>query len=141
MLQAFRTGSPLLKPISKAILEVTENETIQNIEKRYFGEGYISQYQDKDISGTGSSLTSYSFAGLFTVTAFLTLLAVVCSECSFAISRYRNQNIASISKVHSIEATRGISPESNQQDLKEVVILGQEAESNEQQVLQESTLN
>ncbi|XP_074365279.1 glutamate receptor 2.5-like [Apium graveolens] len=136
---AFRTGSPLLKPISKAILEVTENETIRNIEKRYFGEGYISElYQDKDISGNGSSLTAYSFVGLFTVTAFLTLLAVICSECSFAISRYRNQNIPSLSRVHSIEATDDISPESDPQDFKEVVILGQEAESNEEQLLEES---
>lgn len=130
-----------MKPISKAILVVTENETIRDIEEKYFGKGYISEYQDKDISGNGSSLTSYSFAGLFTVTAFLTLLAVVCSECSFAISRYRNQNVASISRIHSVEATRDISPEIDLQDFKEVVILGHEAESNDRQVLQESTLH
>ncbi|KAK1399850.1 glutamate receptor 2.5-like [Heracleum sosnowskyi] len=130
---AFPTGSDLVKPISKAILDVMENGTIQEIEKRYFGAGYISPNQDKDISA--SSLTSYSFVGLFTVAAFLTLLAVVCSECSFAISRYRNQNVASISRVHSIESTHDVSSVSDSQDFKEVVILGPEAEIDEQQVL------
>lgn len=127
--------------MSKAILRVIEDGTIQDIEKRYFGAGYIAQYQNKDLSGNGSSLTPYSFAGLFTVAASLTLLAVVCSECSFAISRYRNQNhVASNSRVHSIEAIRDVSPENELQDL-EAVILGQEAERVKQQVLEESTHN
>ncbi|WOH01175.1 hypothetical protein DCAR_0520556 [Daucus carota subsp. sativus] len=134
---AFRTGSPLLKPISEAILEVMERGKIQEIEKRYFGKGYVTQYQDEDKDD--SKLTSYSFAGLFAITAVLSLLALVCSECSFAISRYRNRSVDSISRVHSIEVTGDLFRESHQQESKEEVeILGQEADSNRQQVLQES---
>ncbi|XP_063950512.1 glutamate receptor 2.9-like [Daucus carota subsp. sativus] len=41
---AFPTGSPLSKPISKAILDIMEEGKIQQMEKRYFGVGtsYIS---------------------------------------------------------------------------------------------------
>lgn len=114
-----------------------ERGKIQEIEKRYFGKGYVTQYQDEDKDD--SKLTSYSFAGLFAITAVLSLLALVCSECSFAISRYRNRSVDSISRVHSIEVTGDLFRESHQQESKEEVeILGQEADSNRQQVLQES---
>lgn len=75
--------------ISKAILDVMENGSIQEIEKKYFGDGYHSQlYQIGEISRNNPSLTAYSFAGLFTITGFLTILALVCSECSFALTRH-----------------------------------------------------
>lgn len=118
-----------------------EKGTIQDIEKDYFGEGYISGFKDEDISREGSSLTTYSFAGLFTITGFLALLALVCSECSSTISRYLDPDGADISEVNSVdEATGVISPEGGQQDsMVQVEITGQEVESDEQQVLQEST--
>lgn len=66
-----------------------ENGSIQEIEKKYFGDGYHSQsYQIEEISRNNPSLTAYSFAGLFTITGFLTILALVCSECSFALTRH-----------------------------------------------------
>lgn len=102
----FPIGSPLSKPVSKAVLDVMEKGTIQDIEKRYFGVGYTSQYHDEDLSRDGPSLTSYSFAGLFTITAFLTLLALGCSECSFVISRCYSHT-----GVHSVEMTHDVPPD------------------------------
>lgn len=100
---------------------------IQEIQKNYFGEGYASWYQAEDISQDSPSLTSYSFAGLFTITTFLTLLALVCSKCSVFISRYRNPHVANISRVDSIEMTGDVCPENDrQEDSKEDDNLGQE---------------
>ncbi|KAK1399849.1 Glutamate receptor [Heracleum sosnowskyi] len=134
---AFPSGSPLSKPISKAILDIMEEGKIQQIEKRYFGVGYTFQYHAEDISREGPSLTAYSFAGLFTITAFLTLLALVCSEISFVISRYRNLN-ANISRVQSLKMTDDVPTEENdQRDSKEEVeILGQEETNDEQEQVQ-----
>lgn len=87
----------------KAVLDVMEKGTIQDIEKRYFGVGYTSQRDNEDLSRDGPSLTSYSFAGLFTITAFLMLLALRCSECSFAISKCHSHKVTSSFRVHSIE--------------------------------------
>lgn len=115
-LQAFPTGSPLSKPVSEATLQVMEKGTIQQIEKTYFGEGYTSQYAGEDKSRGSPSLTTYNFAGLFTVTAFLTLLALACFECSFLISSYRNQNVAIISRVQSIEMTQDDQQDSSEDD-------------------------
>ncbi|KAK1399845.1 Glutamate receptor [Heracleum sosnowskyi] len=96
---AFPIGSPLSKPISKAILELRESGIMQNIEKRYFDVGNTSYYDAEDASQEDPRFTSLSFAGLFIIAAFFTLLALVCSECSFAMSRYR---------VHSFEMTHDV---------------------------------
>lgn len=135
MFQAFPSGSPLSKPISKAILDVMEEGKIQQIEKRYFGTIYTFQYHADNISRDGPSLTAYSFSGLFTITAFLTLLALVCSECSFAISRYRNLNV-NISRVQSFEMTDDVpSDENDERDSKEEAeIIDQEENNDEQDV-------
>ncbi|KAK1399848.1 Glutamate receptor [Heracleum sosnowskyi] len=134
---AFPTGSPLSKPISKAILDVMEKGTIRQIEKNYFGVGYTSQYAGEDISRDSPSLTAFSFAGLFTITAFLTLLALVCSECSFAISRYRRRNAVD---VHSIKVTDDVCSENGRQVPKEEDrVLELELEESHEQVVQEPT--
>ncbi|XP_017251960.1 glutamate receptor 2.1-like [Daucus carota subsp. sativus] len=122
---AFPTGSPLSKPISEAILNVMEKGTIQDIEKNYFGPGYTSQYAGEDLSRDSPSLTTYSFAGLFTITAFLTLLALICSECSFAISSYRSRN--------SINPAEDVPPK-NEQDSEGVDEILEQEESHEQEV-------
>ncbi|KAK1379909.1 Glutamate receptor [Heracleum sosnowskyi] len=96
---AFPTGSPLAKPVSESILRLREAGTMQQIEKKYFEAQ--SQYDAEDISQQVPSLTSYSFAGLFIITALFTLLALVCSECSSIISRYR---------IHSMEMTHDVPP-------------------------------
>ncbi|XP_017250102.1 glutamate receptor 2.8-like isoform X1 [Daucus carota subsp. sativus] len=139
---AFPTGSPLSKPISKAILDIMEEGKIQQIEKRYFGVGYTFQYHAEDIPRDGPSLTSYSFAGLFTITAFLTVVALVCSECSSAISRFRNLHAVNISRVQSVEMTDYVSSDEDEpQDSKEKAeILGQE-ESNDGQVVQTTNIH
>ena len=119
-----------------------EEGKIQQIEKRYFGVGYTFQYHAEDIPRDGPSLTSYSFAGLFTITAFLTVVALVCSECSSAISRFRNLHAVNISRVQSVEMTDYVSSDEDEpQDSKEKAeILGQE-ESNDEQVVQPTNVH
>lgn len=102
-----------------------EKGTIQDIEKNYFGPGYTSQYAGEDLSRDSPSLTTYSFAGLFTITAFLTLLALICSECSFAISSYRSRN--------SINPAEDVPPK-NEQDSEGVDEILEQEESHEQEV-------
>lgn len=116
-----------------------EKGSIQQLEKTYFGQGYTTQYAGEDISRDSPSLTSYNFVGLFAVTAFLTLLAWGCFECSFIISRYRDRN-AAISRVQSIEMTQDASAENDQQDFKEGEFLSQE-ESNQQVVQDHTSIN
>ena len=103
-----------------------EKGTIQDIEKNYFGPGYTSQYAGEDLSRDSPSLTTYSFAGLFTITAFLTLLALICSECSFAISSYRNRN--------SINPAEDVPPKNDEQDSEGVDEILKQEESHEQEV-------
>ena len=119
-----------------------EEGKIQQIEKRYFGVGYTFQYHAEDIPRDGPSLTSYSFAGLFTITALLTVVALVCSECSSAISRFRNLHAVNISRVQSAEMTDYVSSDEDEpQDSKEEAeILGQE-ESNDEQVVQTTNIH
>lgn len=79
---------------------------MQRIEKRYFDVGNTSYYDAEDVSQEDPRFTSYSFAGLFIIAAFFTLLALVCSEFSFAMSKYR---------VHSMELTHDIPPQNDLQ--------------------------
>lgn len=59
-----------------------ECDTIDNIEKRYFGDksGRGQDQAMQTSSTTQMSLTSYSFAGLYLVTGIATLLALIVSE-------------------------------------------------------------
>ncbi|KAL8149510.1 hypothetical protein AgCh_006500 [Apium graveolens] len=128
---AFPIGSPLSKAISKAILDLRELGTMRKIEKKYFDAGNTSYYDAEDVSQE-PSFTANSFAGLFIITAFLTLLALVCSECSFALSKYR---------VHSIEMTHDVSPQNDlhDQQKEEDDEISSEEVRKEQDLLQEIT--
>ncbi|KAL8145213.1 glutamate receptor 2.3-like [Apium graveolens] len=96
---AFPTGSPLSKPMSKAIFSLRESGRMRLIERRYFEVGRTSKYEAEDASQINPSLTTSSFAGLFIVTALLTLL-----------TRYR---------VHSLMMTHDVRGEIDLQDHKE----------------------
>lgn len=106
------TGSPLSKPISKAILDVMENGQLRQIERNYFEVRRASQGDAEDASrkgpGPSPSLRTIDFAGLFLITACLALIALVCFEYSCIISK---------SRVHSIEMA--LAPESELQDHRE----------------------
>lgn len=80
--QAFPKYSNLTSDFSRAILNVTESDSIDDIKKRYFGDkiGGAQDQSTQTSSTTSTSLTSHSFAGLFLVTGIATLLALIVSE-------------------------------------------------------------
>jgi len=73
-LQAFPRGSPLTPEISRGILELASNGTMDELEKRLYGD---TSCPDKDDSQTSSSLTLHSFLGLFIITGTTSLLALI----------------------------------------------------------------
>ncbi|CAD6219185.1 unnamed protein product [Miscanthus lutarioriparius] len=67
-------GSPLTPEISRGILELASNGTMDELEKQLYGD---TSYPDKDDSQTSSSLTLHSFLGLFIITGTTSLLALI----------------------------------------------------------------
>ena len=64
-MQAFQKGSPLVADVSRAVLQVTE-EQMRNISNHWFGEP-TSCDQQKGASVTSDTLTLESFKGLFII--------------------------------------------------------------------------
>ncbi|XP_054820443.1 glutamate receptor 2.5-like isoform X2 [Prosopis cineraria] len=80
---AFPKGSNLTSYFSRAILNVRESEEMDKIEEKYFGSSDDNEDQGLSNSSSNevsSSLTTYSFAGLFIVIVILSLLALLVSE-------------------------------------------------------------
>ncbi|KAJ7955738.1 Glutamate receptor-like protein [Quillaja saponaria] len=81
---AFPQKSNLTSYFSRAILNVTQNVTMDQIEKKYFGSNNgVLEVQDQFAQNSDSpstSLTAHSFAGLFMITGIATLLALIFSE-------------------------------------------------------------
>ncbi|KAK7291903.1 hypothetical protein RIF29_07445 [Crotalaria pallida] len=80
---AFPVNSNLTSYFSRAILNVTQGDSMGNIERKYFGKSDDDAVQDKteDLSSSDTpNLTTYSFAGLFIITGIVTVLALVVSE-------------------------------------------------------------
>ncbi|KAI4344370.1 hypothetical protein L6164_011604 [Bauhinia variegata] len=77
---AFPRNSNLTSYFSRAILNVTESDIMDEIEHKYFGKDDGVQDQSGSISSDTPSLTSRSFAGLFLITGIATLLALAISE-------------------------------------------------------------
>ncbi|KAK4257647.1 hypothetical protein QN277_007210 [Acacia crassicarpa] len=78
---AFPFGSNLTSHFSRAILNVTESDIMDRIQKKYFGEddsGGTGQVSSS--STTTASLTFHSFQGLFLVTGIVTVMALIVSE-------------------------------------------------------------
>nr|XP_029118701.1 glutamate receptor 2.7 [Elaeis guineensis] len=71
----FPKGSPLVADVSRAILDVTENGNMTDIEKILYGDGNCLNQSDTTITSNG--LTLNSFWGLFLVTGAATLCALV----------------------------------------------------------------
>ncbi|CAH1432653.1 unnamed protein product [Lactuca virosa] len=80
---AFPLGSPLVPYMSRAILNITESDMMRDLKEKHFGDKYSSQDFNPQISPEAPGLNAYNFAGLFIVTAFATMIALLCSESSF----------------------------------------------------------
>ncbi|KAJ7955741.1 Glutamate receptor-like protein [Quillaja saponaria] len=82
---AFPYNSNLTSYFSRAILNVTQSETIYQLEKKHFGSS-TGALEAEDVDGEISSdsaspsLTAYSFGGLFMITGIATFLALLVSE-------------------------------------------------------------
>ncbi|GAA0140408.1 transmembrane signal receptor [Lithospermum erythrorhizon] len=109
---AFPIGSPLVHHFSKAILEVTQNRSLCDIEINdgvAVGYPYVND-DSSSISQDNPSLTASDFGGLFIIVGSATLLAVFCSECPLGkalcrnLTEYSNRCLSfSPGRVHSIE--------------------------------------
>ncbi|MED6185690.1 hypothetical protein PIB30_059550 [Stylosanthes scabra] len=86
---AFARNSSLTAAFSRGILNVSESEELEKIEEKYFGKimnnnGWEDQTDGSSTSSSSSSspssLTLYSFSGLFLITGIATLLALLVSE-------------------------------------------------------------
>ncbi|XP_020227776.1 glutamate receptor 2.8 [Cajanus cajan] len=78
---ALRKNSTLTASFSRAILNVTESDLMNEIEEKYFGKNEIGgEDSSTEISSGPLSLTFHSFAGLFMITGVATLLALLVSE-------------------------------------------------------------
>ena len=74
LVQAFPIGSPLVPYISRAILNVTQdNKKMQELEKKHFGDKTTCQDQSSTLSSDRPSLSVYSFGGLFIVTGLASI--------------------------------------------------------------------
>ncbi|XP_028773693.1 glutamate receptor 2.7-like isoform X1 [Neltuma alba] len=82
---AFPLGSTLTSHFSRAILNMRESPKMDEIEHKYFGssnddEGQSRSNPSLDDDASPSSLTTYSFAGLFMLIGVFSLLALIVSE-------------------------------------------------------------
>ncbi|KAJ8758711.1 hypothetical protein K2173_000432 [Erythroxylum novogranatense] len=71
----FPKGSPLVSDVSRAILGVTEGETMKKIEEKWFGKE--ASCPDPSTSFSSNSLGVESFWGLFLITGGVSLLALL----------------------------------------------------------------
>ncbi|TKY54620.1 Glutamate receptor 2.8 [Spatholobus suberectus] len=78
---AFPLNSNLTAHFSRAILKVTESDSMNEIEEKYFGKNVIGgEDPSAQMSSGTQSLTFHSFAGLFLITGIATFLALLVSE-------------------------------------------------------------
>ncbi|XP_039119469.1 glutamate receptor 2.8-like [Dioscorea cayenensis subsp. rotundata] len=83
----FPFGSPLSRDVSRAILNVTESDTMKAIERKWFGD---LKSCPSDSSKLGSSRLNFrSFGGLFLITGVVSVLALILF---FTIYIYQNWN-------------------------------------------------
>nr|XP_043626892.1 glutamate receptor 2.8-like [Erigeron canadensis] len=92
---AFPKGSPLVHDVSRAVLQVTENQ-IANISKQWFGDSSSCDQQNK-ATLTSDRLSLDSFKGLFCITAASSTAALL-----FFFHRFLYQNREIIASQHSI---------------------------------------
>ena len=78
--QAFAIGSPLLQTFSRAVINVTESETMIEMKKKYLGFSTLNKPQPNQ--PLPQSLDVQSFIGLFIFMGIVTLGAIVSSELS-----------------------------------------------------------
>ncbi|GJS00403.1 glutamate receptor 2.8-like protein [Tanacetum coccineum] len=79
---AFQKGSPLVADVSRAVLQVTE-EQMRNISNQWFGEP-TSCDQQKEASLTSDRLSLESFKGLFIIAGLSSTSALLLFLCRFS---------------------------------------------------------
>lgn len=89
---AFPAGSPMATEVSRAIVELTERDDIDLIERKWFGEpGSCGD----GVDASNASLTLWNFSGLFLVTAVAATLVLLVYLVMF-IYRERHQVRAAV---------------------------------------------
>ena len=88
LFQAFPRNSPLVSTFSKAILNITQNKTTYDrIKSKYFSSDIISVYESTSPSDN-PNLTVESFGGLFIITLFTSVLALLVHLFKFLHSKW-----------------------------------------------------
>ncbi|GJX31314.1 hypothetical protein Tco_0241169, partial [Tanacetum coccineum] len=77
---AFAIGSPLLQTFSRAVINVTENDTMIHMKKKYLGFSTLNKPQPNQ--PLPQSLDVQSFIGLFIFMGIVILGAIASSELS-----------------------------------------------------------
>ena len=78
--QAFAIGSPLLQTFSRAVINVTESETMMEMKQKYLG--FSTRNKPQPNQPLPQSLDVQSFIVLFIFMGIVTLGAIVSSELS-----------------------------------------------------------
>ncbi|XP_058113839.1 glutamate receptor 2.8-like [Magnolia sinica] len=87
----FPKGSPLVPDVSRAILNVTEGDTMVAIERKWFG--HQTTCPDQSATMASNSLTFASFRGLFLIASIASTSALVIFSISF-LFEHKNVLIA-----------------------------------------------
>ncbi|CAK7354082.1 unnamed protein product [Dovyalis caffra] len=90
--QAFHKGSPLVPDVSRAVLNMTEGDKMNEIEDACFGKQ--SNCPDSSTSVTSNSLSLKSFWGLFLIAGIASLLALIMFMVMFV---YQERKVLSSS--------------------------------------------
>ncbi|XBI81382.1 hypothetical protein VPH35_090295 [Triticum aestivum] len=105
---AFPKCSPLVEDFSRAILSITEGDTIILIEMKWIGDQHACQNDGTTIGS--SSLNFKNFSGLFLLTGVASTSALLIALVMFLYKRYKIRNITC-----QIETTADSNPSHNMQ--------------------------
>lgn len=76
-------GSPLVLDVSRAILELTEEEKLARIENKWFGDQAGACVSKRNSTDSSSLLELRSFSGLFLTNAVVSVLALLIHLATF----------------------------------------------------------
>ncbi|XP_078150472.1 glutamate receptor 2.8-like isoform X2 [Carex rostrata] len=91
---AFPKGSPLVADISRAILNITDGDEINQIQKKWIGDSNC--LNSGSITMESNTLNFLSFRGLFIITGVVsTICIIIYATKSFCKNRQKNTNVVS----------------------------------------------
>lgn len=118
-IQALEKGNPLLSDISKAILNVTGGDTINQIEKKWIG--YQNDCQNVGPITGSSSLTFANFRGLFILTGAASTSSLLIALIIYAYKKQRPIEVMEVD-IPQVEENRANEDENEPQEGNQGVV-------------------